>query len=317
MIPTSSAVKARAAELGFLACGVTDLSASEFGSVLDEWLASGYGGTMRYLHRQAAKRKHPDRIAPGARRAIVVLENYATGPTPEVGSEIKVAKYARGRDYHLELGERLEILADWLRDRGAAIARAFVDAGPVPERELGRRAGLGWVGKNTMLIRPGAGSFFLIGAVLTDLELEIDLPFTADHCGSCTRCLAACPTGALIEPRVLDATRCISYQTIEQKGPIPEFIVDRQDGWAFGCDICNDVCPWNERFADGPAPAAYRDRRAVDPRDPETFERMSPEEFATKFADTPLERPGLAGMRRNLKAAVASLRSPIRPDDLS
>jgi epoxyqueuosine reductase len=305
--PTSAAVKARAAALGFIACGITDLAPSEFGGALDRWLANGLAGTMRYLHRQAAKRKEPGRIAPGARRAIIVLENYVESRTPESGG-VRIAKYARGRDYHVEVGERLQRLCGWLREAGATVARAFVDAGPVPERELGRRAGLGWIGKNTMLIRPNVGSFFLIGAVLTDLELELDLPFATDHCGTCTRCLDACPTGALLEPRRLDATRCISYQTIEQKGPIPASIADRLEGWAFGCDICNDVCPWNERFAGGPAPAAYRDRRAIRLDDPLTFERMTPQEFDREFADTPLERPGLAGMRRNLKAALASIR---------
>jgi epoxyqueuosine reductase len=306
---TSAAVKAQAAELGFIACGVTDLAPSAFGDALDRWLADGLAGTMRYLHRQAAKRKEPARIVPGAVRAIIVLENYVEqGDGERTG--IRIAKYARGRDYHLEVGRRLERLCDSLREAGATIARAFVDAGPVPERELARRAGLGWIGKNTMLIRPNVGSFFLIGAVLTDLELELDPPFETDHCGTCTRCLDACPTGALIEPRLLDATRCISYQTIEQKGPIPEAIVDHLQGWAFGCDICNDVCPWNERFAGGPSPAAYHDRGAVPLDDPLGFERMTAETFDRLFADTPLERPGLAGMRRNWTAAFASRRDP-------
>jgi epoxyqueuosine reductase len=201
---------------------------------------------------------------------------------------------------------RLESLARFLQAGGAAVARPYADAGPVPERELAQRARLGWIGKNTMLIRPGQGSYFFIGSVFTDLPLVADPPFETDHCGSCTRCLEACPTGALVEPWVLDATRCISYLTIEQKGPIPEQLVGRMEGWVFGCDICQDACPWNLRFA-APGPVeAFRSRRALAGADPAFFDRMDEAEFGRRFGDTPLTRPGLAGMRRNFGAALAS-----------
>jgi len=330
-------VRAHAAELGFIACGIGDLAESRFGDALDRWLARGFGGTMRYLDRQAAKRKQPASIVPGAVRAVVVLENYYPGrdakdakdakdaqdvrdaqhvqdPTlPSVPSAEcrvpKISNYARGRDYHLEVAERLERLAAILRAGGATIARTFVDAGPVPERELALRAGLGWIGKNTMLIRPGVGSFFFIGCILTDLPLPVDPSFEPDHCGTCTRCLDACPTGALVEPRVLDATRCISYLTIEYRGEIASDLATRLDGWAFGCDVCNEVCPWNERFSTATERPAYDDR-GIPRADPDFFERLSDVEFAERFADTPLERAGLAGMRRNFRNAVASLREP-------
>jgi epoxyqueuosine reductase len=158
-----------------------------------------------------------------------------------------------------------------------------------------------------MLIRPGEGSFFFIGSVLTDLDLEPTPAPPMDHCGTCTRCLDACPTEAFVAPRVLNATRCISYVTIESKAPIPAELTERMDGWAFGCDICNDVCPWNERFARPAERTAYRDRGAIRTGDPEFFDRMSQEEFTALFHDTPLERPGLERMRRNFRAAFASL----------
>lgn len=306
----AAGIRREALALGFLACGIAELGQTRHAEELDGWLARGFAGNMRYLHRQAKKRKDSRQIVAGARTAVVVLDNYYTRPSPTSPTSVSprptVAKYARGRDYHLATMKRLERLARHLRSLGATVARPFVDGGPVPERELAQRAGLGWIGKNTMLIRPGTGSFFFIASVLTDLAFKPDEPFHSDHCGSCTRCLDACPTGALVEERVLDATRCISYLTIEHKGPIPDALAEKLGGWAFGCDICNDVCPWNERFA-GQAPAPdFAPRRDLDDAGPDLFERLTAEEFGRRFADTPLERPGLEGMRRNWKAAWGS-----------
>ena len=268
---------------------------------------------MRYLHRQAKKRKAPERIVPGARSVVVVLENYLppVGPSarPPVAA-VKIAKYAQGEDYHRAFLARLDGLGRVLLEHGATVAHSFADSGPVPERELAQRAGLGWIGKNTMLIRPGAGSFFFIGTIFTDLELEADQPFELDRCGSCTRCLEACPTGAFVGERVLDATRCLSFLTIEWKGEIPEEMAAHAEGWAFGCDICNDVCPWNERFAAPGTRPEYVPNDAPDRSDPDYFERMSDAEFAALFGDTPLERPGLRGMRRNWKVAFADRPPP-------
>lgn len=297
------AIKDRAAALGFLACGITHPGPTAHGDRLDSWLAKGYAGTMRYLHRQARRRKDPRLIAPEALSVVVVLDNYySADAVPESGP--KVARYAVGEDYHRVTIQRVDELARTLRDLGARTARAYTDAGPVPERELAQRAGLGWIGKNTMLIRPGAGSFFFIGSIFTDLALEPDAPFELDHCGSCTRCLDACPTGAFVEPRVLDATRCISYLTIEQKGPIPDPLIGRLEGWVFGCDICNEVCPWNQRFAAPSRVEAFHPRRDLAGADPDFFERMNDAEFQRRFGDTPLERAGLTGMRRNFRAAL-------------
>lgn len=302
----AEALKARACELGFLACGITDTGPTPHAGELDAWLARGYAGTMRYLHRQAKRRKNPKLNVPDALSIVVVLDNYYS-PDGELDLRApRIAKYARGLDYHRITLDRLNRLGRVLLDHGARVAHAYADDGPVPERELAQRAGLGWIGKNTMLIRPGAGSFFFIGTIFTDLALPADQPFEPDHCGSCTRCLDACPTSAFVAPRVLDATRCISYLTIEQRGPIPDAIAPRLEGYAFGCDVCNDVCPWNHRFAEPTTVEEFLPLRRLDGAGPDYFDKMDEEEFAGRFADTPFARPGLAGMRRNLRAAFAS-----------
>jgi epoxyqueuosine reductase len=302
--PIEARIKARASELGFLACGISDLSPTPHGDVLDRWLQAGFGGVMRYLNRQAKKRKDPRRIDALARSAVVCIDNYYYPETNP--SRFRIARYARGEDYHRVTLRRLEVLEHWLKDNGASWARAFADAGPVPERELAQRAGLGWIGKNSMLIRPGVGSWFVIGSVLSDLELRPDAPFTTDHCGTCTRCLDACPTDAFAEPRLLDATRCISYQTIEKRGPIDPVVAGQMQGWIFGCDICNEVCPWNERFAAPSTLPEFASRALPDLDDPTYFDRLTAAEFAAHFGDTALERPGLDRMRRNVRAAAAS-----------
>lgn len=295
-------LKAFAQSLGFIACGIADLSPTPHGDVLDRWIRSGYGGVMRYLNRQAKKRKDPRRIDPRGRSAVVVIDNYYY-EQPVEQQRFRIARYARGVDYHISTMRRLDQLAGWLLKRGATWARPFADAGPVPERELAQRAGLGWIGKNTMLLRPGVGSWFVIGSVINDLQLPVDQPFETDHCGSCTRCLDACPTGAFVEPRLLDATRCLSYQTIEHRGEIPADIAAHMEGWIFGCDICNEVCPWNQRFAEDSTIEEFRPRTPLDLNDPDCFERLSQEAFDANFNDTALARPGLERMRRNVRAA--------------
>jgi epoxyqueuosine reductase len=325
---TAHDVKAEARRLGFIACGVTTLDPLPHGLELDRWLRTGRAGKMRYLHRQARKRKNPKLAVPEATCAVVVLDNYYycqpkepqqypvteavldthLSARPAVASHAPgIARYAGGEDYHRVTLRRLETLASFLRENGATVARAYVDTGPIAERELAQRAGLGWIGKNTMLIRPGFGSWCFIAEVLTDLALEVDTPFATDHCGSCTRCLEACPTGAFLEPRILDATRCISYVTIEQKGEIPGMIAEHLAGWAFGCDICNEVCPWNERFATATGVPEFVPRRDLAGAGPEFFEEMEEEGFERRFGDTALSRAGLGRMRRNWAAAWRSL----------
>jgi epoxyqueuosine reductase len=305
---TREAIRAEAHRIGFAACGFARLDPSVRGDALDAWLAAGHAGLMRYLHRQKKKRKAPATITPGARSAVVLLENY-TAPAeerPAPGDAFKIASYARGMDYHLVSHGRLHRLSEWMKGQGVALAHTWIDDAPVPERELAERAGLGWIGKNTMLIHPRVGSFTFIGTIFTSLELEPDLPVVADLCGSCTRCLDACPTGAFVDHRVLDATRCLSYLTIECREDPPEALVPMFDGWAFGCDVCNDVCPWNLKFAQPTDVPEFARREAPLRHDPDCFEAMDEESFAVQFADTPLSRPGLDRMRRNVRLATAS-----------
>jgi len=303
--PSLAEVRREAERIGFVACGVAQLEPSRRADALERWLAAGYAGTMRYIHRQARRRNDPALITAGARTAIVVLENYtaARDERPRAGDAFKIAAYARGMDYHIVTLGRLHRLAQWLKGRGARIAHAWVDDGPVPERELAERAGLGWIGKNTMLIHPRVGSYTFIGTVFTDLEFRDAAAPVADLCGSCTRCLDACPTGALLGDRVLDATLCLSYLTIEYKGELPMDLLDAWDRWAFGCDICNDACPWNTKFAVPSNVPEFAARDRPDRRDAEVFERMTEREFDRDYADTPLARAGVTRMRRNMRAA--------------
>jgi len=309
---SSIEIKRRAAELGFDATGIAPLEPNPHAAELAQWLAAGYGGTMTYLARQQEKRADPRHIMPEARVAVVTLTNYFHGWVNPAAMPrgAKVAQYAWTADYHQILDRRLEQLAQAIREVvPGSRTRCYVDAGPVPERELAARAGLGWIGKNTMLIDPRSGSFTFIGVVLTDADLSPDLPFDADRCGTCRACLDACPTDAFPAPHVLDARRCISYLTIEHRAAFTPAEQDSVGEWLFGCDVCQDVCPWNVKFARPTSDAELGVRPEIAEPDLAALLEGEPESFARRFGDTPLERPGVEGMRRNATAVLAN-----RPD---
>ncbi len=266
---------------------------------------------MGYMRRQAAQRIDPSTIVAGADRAVVVTRGYRHPDAPERPHTGCVARYAQGRDYHTALREPLDELAAYVRSLGAedTVAKGYVDAGPVPERELAQRAGLGWMGKNTMLIDPRRGSFFFLASVLTNLELAVDAPYEADRCGSCNRCLEACPTLAFPEPRVLDSRRCISYLSIEHRGEIDPVLASSMGNWVFGCDVCQDVCPWNIKFASEAADPLLQHDPGLAFLDLDELQRLSDAEFERRYGWTPLERPGAAGMRRNARIAAENTRT--------
>ncbi len=308
LIALEKRITAQAFGLGFDLAGIARLGPAETASAFDEWLARGYAGDMHYLPRAATKRRDARLPVPGAISAIVVAMNYG-GRSPSG----PIARYARGDDYHDVLLARLRTLHNWIADEvGRPVhGKAYVDTGPLLERDLARRAGLGWFGKNTNLINPEIGSFFFLGALLVDLELEPDEPFEADRCGTCTRCLDACPTSALVEPRVLDATRCISYLTIELKGAIPEELREPMGSLLYGCDICQDVCPWNVSFAREATEPAFAPRDVVAGKDARTLAReilaMDEAAFRSAFKRSPMKRAKLRGLKRNAAVALANI----------
>ena len=299
-------LKERARQLGFDPVGITPLGPVESFAAFRDWLDKGYAGEMAYLERGSEKRRDTTRPVPGARTAIVVALDY--GGKQPAGS---IARYARGADYHDIMLDRLRVLHTWLEDDcGHPVpGKAYVDTGPILERDLARRAGLGWIGKNTMLIHPDRGSFFFLGALLVDLELTADAPFEADRCGSCTRCLDACPTEAFVAPRVMDARRCISYLTIEHRSEIAAELQPLMGELLYGCDICQDVCPWNIRFSrDLTDPALTPRPENVDP-DPEAIADLSEEDFRVRFKGSPIKRAKRTGLVRNASIVVRNRES--------
>jgi epoxyqueuosine reductase len=301
-IELAAVAKRAAAELGFDACGVTSPDPVPHGDALERWLDAGMHGAMRYMTRQYRIREQPARAWPAARSIVVVLHNYYCG-TEHTSGGYRISRYAQGVDYHTVMWEKLDALgAAVVAAAGRGTWRSYADAGPLPERELAQRAGLGWIGKNTMLIRPGLGSYTFIGSLLTDLSIALDEPFEADRCGTCTRCLEACPTAAFPEPRVLDARRCISYLTIEAPDEPPADLRRLVGDHLFGCDVCQEVCPWNVSFAGETAEPRFRSTSPWPSL--EEIVGMDDAGFAARFGHTALERARRAGLQRNARVIM-------------
>ena len=300
-------LRACAAELGFARIGIAPaVTPTGFHRLLD-WVDAGHSADMDWIERRKDAYRHPDGVMPGTRSVIMAAMNYHDGTEPSAGA--RVARYALGSaDYHDVLKRQLgELVVALKQSHPNARTRIVVDTAPLLERDFGRMAGLGWFGKNTMLISRSIGSWFFLGAILTDVELPYDVPEDQDYCGTCTACLDACPTQAFPEPGVLDARRCISYLTIELRGAsIPMEFRTGIGNWLFGCDICQDVCPWN-RFAPSQTLSELRsssDQCLVDVR---SILRLTDAEFESQFAGSPLLRPGRVGLLSNATVVAANL----------
>ena len=304
----SALIKAKAHELGFLACGVAKADhLVEEAPRLEQWLKAGKHGRMNYMADHCDMRLDPRKLVPGAKSVISLAYNYCT-PTKQLDPEApKLSTYAYGRDYHKVVKQRLKPLVEHITDRfGAVELRTFVDSAPVLEKAWAQRAGVGWQGKHTNVIRQGAGSFFFLCEIILDLELEPDAPAT-DHCGTCRRCIDACPTEA-ITPYGVDGSRCISYLTIELKEAIPAELAGKMEGWAFGCDICQQVCPWN-RFSVPHNEPQFLPRSELMGLTADEWHGITEVVFDRLFEGSAVKRTKYSGLKRNLDVLRGTKRS--------
>lgn len=292
-------IKRLAKEQGFMACGISTAGfLEEEATGLEQWLKHGYHGEMSWMENHFDERLDPRKLVPGAKSVISVLLNYY----PEEGQAEgvpKISKYAYGRDYHKVIRGKLKrMLAGIHEEIGEVHGRGFVDSAPVMDRAWARRSGLGWIGKHSLLLSKKAGSFYFIGELIVDLELDPDGPST-DHCGSCTACMDACPTDAIVSPTVVDSNKCISYLTIEYKKALPTEFQDKMEQWVYGCDICQDVCPWN-RFSSPHQEPDFNIREAIGKNGWQEWEEITHELWEEIMQGSAIRRTGYEGFKRNL-----------------
>ncbi len=308
-------IKQQAHAIGFELAGIAPAAPADGFDRLREWLDNGFAGEMAYMHRHAPALRHPASILPEVQSVVMVGMNYADrgAGSAERGARSttrapcgRVARYAQGADYHEVLRARLKQLLVWIQQEAPACrGRTVVDTAPLLERDFARRAGLGWFGKNTMLLNKRLGSYFFLGALLLDIELKPDAPHETSHCGTCTACLDACPTRAFPAPGQLDSRRCISYLTIELRGPIAEELREPMGDWVFGCDICQEVCPWNRKTPESAEPA-FQPRPDLEALDLTELLGLSDAEFKQRFQGTALTRPRRRGLLRNAAIALGN-----------
>ncbi len=298
---TTRFIKAKALELGFSYCGVAKAELlTDEQHRLERWLARDFHGKMSYMKNHRAMRVDPRELLPGAKSVICVMQNYFTKQQQRDPQAPRISKYARGRDYHLVVKEKLQRLLDCIvTEIGPVNGRVCVDSAPVLERAWAARAGLGWIGKNSLLINPKAGSFFFLGELIVDIEMDYDTPLR-DHCGRCAKCMAACPTGAIIEPRIVDSRRCISYLTIEYRGDLPEKLRGKLNNWMFGCDICQDACPFNAKSKPHDEPD-FEMRPELEEMTRADWKKLSRTTFNKLFAQWAVKRTRFQGLRRNIR----------------
>ena len=306
-------IKRQAYQLGFQKIGIVPATAlTEEGERLQAWLAENFHGTMDYLARDPAKRADPRLLLPAAKSVVCVALNYYR---PEKHAETtgtgKVSRYAWGDDYHDVLQEKLKALRDWILTQAPEVeSKICVDTAPMMDKAWAVRAGLGWLGKHTNVITREFGSWVFLGELLLSVELEYDTSIEKDHCGKCTACLDACPTNAIIEPYKLDATRCISYGTIELRSEeLPEAMREKLAGWVYGCDICQDVCPWS-RFSKPTEEARFTPRPGITELSLQELAGMSQEEFSTRFRRSAIKRAKVSGLRRNAQTLIQMTSKP-------
>ena len=297
----SESIKSKAKDLGFLSCGISKADfLEEEAPRLEQWLNQNHHGEMAYMANHFDKRLDPRVLVPGAKSVVSLLLNYHSKEKQTDVEAPKIASYAFGDDYHKVIKDKLKQLMSFIHQEiGEVQGRVFVDSAPVMDKAWAAKSGLGWIGKNTNLISKKVGSFFFIAELILDLELEHDLPAT-DHCGSCTACIDACPTDALLAPYQIDGSKCISYVTIELKNEIPTDFQGKMDNWAFGCDVCQTVCPWN-RFATPHSEPAFNPPDELLSLSKNEWEEMTQEVFSVIFKNSAIKRTKYEGLKRNIK----------------